>query len=113
MHGIDDDTEALLKKRVYDMAGSVKSIKVYLNDERIPIRNFRQYIDLYVKATSQPGSVFGVATEKKMIHQVINDRWEVAFTLSEGQFQQVHTFLCVVTLFCFDTELAVTLSEGQ
>src|ERR1700723_105282 len=40
MTRIDEDTVALLKKRVYDMAGTVKNIKVYLNDERLKIKNF-------------------------------------------------------------------------
>lgn len=42
MEGIDDDTNALLMKRVYDMAGTVKDVKVFLNDERIKVKNFKQ-----------------------------------------------------------------------
>lgn len=42
MDGIDDDTNALLMKRVYDMAGTVKDVKVFLNDERIKVKNFKQ-----------------------------------------------------------------------
>lgn len=42
MTNIDDDTYSLLTKRVYDMAGTVKGIKVHLNDERIKITNFKQ-----------------------------------------------------------------------
>ena len=34
MDSIDDDTVALLKRCVYDMAGTVKNVKVFLNDER-------------------------------------------------------------------------------
>jgi DNA topoisomerase-2 len=29
-------------KRVYDMAGTVKDIKVYLNDERLKVKGFKQ-----------------------------------------------------------------------
>lgn len=42
MDEIDDDTNALLMKRVYDMAGTVKDVKVFLNDERIKVKNFKQ-----------------------------------------------------------------------
>jgi len=42
MTGIDDDTNALLMKRVYDIAGTVKDVKVFLNDERLKIKGFKQ-----------------------------------------------------------------------
>lgn len=38
---------ALMKKRVYDMAGILK-VKVYLNGKLIPIKNFKDYVSLYV-----------------------------------------------------------------
>lgn len=38
MESIDDDFEALLKKRVYDLAGCCHGVKVYLNDARIKIK---------------------------------------------------------------------------
>lgn len=40
---------ALLKKRVYDMAGILK-VKVYLNGSPTPIKNFKDYVLLYVKS---------------------------------------------------------------
>ena len=42
MAEIDDDTEALLMKRVYDMAGTVRDVKVFLNDERLKVKGFKQ-----------------------------------------------------------------------
>lgn len=42
MDSITDDTFALLSKRVYDMAGTIKDIKVTLNDERIKVKGFKQ-----------------------------------------------------------------------
>jgi DNA topoisomerase-2 len=38
MTSIDDDFEALLKKRVHDLAGCCRGVKVYLNNERIKIK---------------------------------------------------------------------------
>jgi DNA topoisomerase-2 len=82
MTQIDDDLEALLKKRVYDMAGTVSDVKVFLNGERIKIRNFKQYIDMYMNTDN-------AETKPTIVHQIVNDRWEVAFAVSDGQFQQV------------------------
>jgi hypothetical protein len=39
---------ALFKKRVYDMAGILK-VKVFLNGSPVQIKNFEDYILLYVK----------------------------------------------------------------
>lgn len=39
---------ALLKKRVYDMAGILK-VKVFFNGQQIPIKSFKDYVKMYVK----------------------------------------------------------------
>lgn len=92
MDSIDDDTLALLKKRVYDMAGTVKNIKVFLNDERIKIKNFKQYVEMYINSTTaEAADVSGGAAQSKpvVIYEQIHERWEVAFAVSDGSFQQV------------------------
>ncbi|THH17199.1 hypothetical protein EW146_g3569 [Bondarzewia mesenterica] len=92
METIDDDTVSLLKKRVFDMAGTIKDVKVILNDERIKVKNFKQYVEMYLNsaaavATENSG---GAAQPKpSMIYEQINDRWEVAFAVSDGTFQHV------------------------
>jgi DNA topoisomerase-2 len=48
-NGIDDDLEALLYRRVYDMAGTVSGVKVYLNGEHLKV-NFKSYCEMYAKA---------------------------------------------------------------
>jgi hypothetical protein len=40
-------------KRVYDMAGTVKDIKVYLNDERLKVKGFKQ-----VRGNAGPHGLF-------------------------------------------------------
>jgi DNA topoisomerase-2 len=82
---IDDDLEALLKKRVYDLAGCIRDIKVYLNDEKIKVKSFKQYVELYTSSKE----INGLPTKPPILHEIVNDRWEIAFTLSDGQFQQV------------------------
>ena len=49
IEGLSPDLIALLKKRVYDISAVTdKSIKVKYNSEVIPVKNFQQYIDLYI-----------------------------------------------------------------
>lgn len=42
MVDIDDDTFSLLTKRVYDMAGTVKGVKVFLDGTRIKVDSFKK-----------------------------------------------------------------------
>jgi len=92
MDKIDEDTAGLLRKRVYDMAGTVKDIKVFLNDERLKIKNFKQYVEMYINSVkAEAAETSGGAAQPKpvIIHEQIGTRWEVAFAVSDGAFQQV------------------------
>lgn len=92
MDTIEDDTVALLKKRVYDMAGTVKDIKVFLNDERLKIKGFKSYVDMYItSAAAEAAESSGGAAQSKsvVIYEQVEPRWEVAFAVSEGSFQHV------------------------
>lgn len=90
--GIDDDLEALLFRRVYDMAGTSRGVKVHLNGEQVKLANFKAYCDLYAKSiaaerTAEEGGAptCTVEIDKDKSHP----RWEVGFTVSDGTFQQV------------------------
>ncbi|CAG8655859.1 10663_t:CDS:2, partial [Paraglomus occultum] len=72
MTTIDNDTEALLIKRVYDLAGSVKDVKVFLNGERIKVKNFKQYCELYFMTDVADGEA-----RPTLVYENVNDRWEV------------------------------------
>ncbi|KAK9236641.1 DNA topoisomerase [Lipomyces kononenkoae] len=113
MTKLDDDLIGIMMRRVYDLAGSVRNIKVYLNNERLKIRNFKQYIEMYVNALSEnvdvkdevavkasdsdgegddkPAvNVLATAGPKPVvIHEIVNDRWEIGFAVSDGSFNQV------------------------
>jgi DNA topoisomerase-2 len=92
MNSIDEDTVSLLKKRVYDIAGTVKDVKVFLNDERLKIKTFKQYVDMYLSsAAAEQAEVSGGAAQVKpsVIYEQIDPRWEVAFAVSDGTFQYV------------------------
>ncbi|KAJ6573911.1 DNA topoisomerase II [Mycena vulgaris] len=91
MDKIDEDTASLLRKRVYDMAGTVKDIKVFFNDKRITnVKNFKQYVELYLSSAAAVNDAGGAApTKPLLIYERINNRWEIGFAVSDGSFQQV------------------------
>ena len=70
------DMLSLLKKRVYDIGAvtdhSIKKIKVELNGETIPVKNFQQYIDIYI----------GGKDETKRVYEQSDERWEYAVAMS-------------------------------
>ncbi|XP_015240259.1 PREDICTED: DNA topoisomerase 2-alpha-like [Cyprinodon variegatus] len=81
---LDKDTVALMTRRAYDIAGSTKGVKVFFNGKRLPITGFRSYVDMFVK--DKVDELGGPLT---VVHEVVNDRWEVCLTMSEKGFQQV------------------------
>lgn len=92
MDGMDDDFEALAKRRVYDMAGSCQGVKVFLNDQRIKVTKFKQYMEMYTKAIKRESLIDGgsAAAEKEVIlTDNPHERWEIGFAVSDGSFQQV------------------------
>ncbi|CAK3757994.1 DNA topoisomerase 2 [Lecanosticta acicola] len=90
MDKMDEDFEALVKRRVYDMAGTAKGVKVYLNGERIKISKFKQYMEMYTKAIkSENLANDGTAPEQVILTDNPHERWEIGFAVSDGSFQQV------------------------
>ncbi|KAK4703211.1 DNA topoisomerase II, partial [Phenoliferia sp. Uapishka_3] len=100
MTEFDADTVSLIQKRVYDMAGITKGVKVFLNKKRITIKNFKAYVEMYTQASegakpaaalagADPIAEAAAAAKSTIIYEQYGDRWEVAFAVSEGQFQQV------------------------
>jgi DNA topoisomerase-2 len=79
--GLSMDMISLLKKRVYDVAAITdKSLKVKYNSGLIPIKNFQQYIDLYI----------GDKTTSLRVYEENGERWEYAVALSPtSEFIQV------------------------
>lgn len=84
MDHLDADVVSVLRRRVYDLAGTTHGVTVSLNDQVIPMKDFREYVNLYVKALNKKND-----EEAKVLYVKPNDRWEVAFTLSENQFNQM------------------------
>ncbi|GAA5989920.1 hypothetical protein JCM11641_002811 [Rhodosporidiobolus odoratus] len=111
MTELDPDTLSLLYKRVWDMAGITKKVKVYLNGKLLRCKDFKTYVEKYISGVNEVSGA-GAAKKKKkdgapedddlvgapeageaskptVVYETVGDRWEVAFAVSEGQFQQV------------------------
>ncbi|KAL4687383.1 hypothetical protein H8959_019511 [Pygathrix nigripes] len=71
MQSLDKDIVALMVRRAYDIAGSTKDVKVFLNGNKLPDK---------LDETGNP---------LKVIHEQVNHRWEVCLTMSEKGFQQI------------------------
>jgi DNA topoisomerase II len=112
MDSIDDDTLSLLQRRVYDMAGTMKTVnaagkkhgkdvKVFLNGERISIKSFKSYVDMYVNSATETAAEKGGAAgvTPTVVYERLNERWEVAFTISEtGNFQHISFANSIATI---------------
>jgi DNA topoisomerase-2 len=89
MDGIDDDFEALIKRRTYDMAGTLRGIKVYLDGTRVKVASFAKYMEMYTKAISREQGKSEDDKEKDVIITDKHDRWDIGFAVSDGSFNQV------------------------
>ncbi|XP_058073689.1 DNA topoisomerase 2-like isoform X2 [Magnolia sinica] len=86
MTHLEDDVVALMKKRVVDVAGCLgKTVKVELNGQKVPVKSFLDYINLYLQSAAKSRDVESVPR----ITEKVNDRWEICVSLSDGHFQQV------------------------
>ena len=79
-NGLTSDMFALLKKRTYDIAAvtdqSAKKVKVHYNGDLAPIKNFQQYIDMYI------GQKTGGVGDGARVYEAQGERWEYAVALS-------------------------------
>ena len=81
IHGLTPDIIALLKKRTYDIAAVTdKTIKVKYNGEIVPVKNFEQYMNMYI----------GDKTETPRVYEENGQRWEYGVALTPtNEFSQV------------------------
>ncbi|KAL2009643.1 hypothetical protein VTN00DRAFT_5450 [Thermoascus crustaceus] len=88
MDGMDDDFEALVKRRVYDLAGTTK-VAVKLNGTRVPVRNFKKYMEMYIKGIQKERGEDTTTAKCEIVTTNPDPRWEIGFAVSDGAFQQV------------------------
>ena len=81
IQGLTTDMISLLKKRVYDIAAVTdKALKVKCDSNIIPVKNFQQYVDMYI----------GNKTDTPRVYEENGERWEYAVAMSPSlEFIQV------------------------
>src|SRR3989344_4401248 len=79
--GLDQDTYQIICKRAYDAAACTgKDVMIYLNGQKLNIREFESYVSLYI----------GNKVVAKRVYAQPHERWEIAACLaSNHKFQQV------------------------
>ena len=54
MTHLEDDVVSLMRKRVIDMAGTLgETVNVELNGKMVPVKNFSNYVNWYIKSASR------------------------------------------------------------
>ena len=70
---LTDDMIRLIERRTYDIAACTdNNVSVYFNDNLITYKSFEKYVDLYI----------GDKKETTRSFESVNDRWEIAATIS-------------------------------
>lgn len=81
LKGLTEDIVKVFKKRVYDLSATVQDVTIYLNDKKLPIKNFEKYVELYIGSSKK---------ETPRVFEVVNERWEIgACTSPTGSFQHI------------------------
>ncbi|XP_032242612.2 DNA topoisomerase 2-alpha isoform X2 [Nematostella vectensis] len=89
METLDRDTVALLTRRAYDIAASVRGVSVILNGKKLKVKTFKDYVQLCLKGATKDKEEDDEEEKKPtVVHEVVNNRWEVCVTVSDKGFQQ-------------------------
>jgi DNA topoisomerase II len=77
---ITDDIFQLFHRRIIDACATTnKDVSVYFNDEKLSIKDFEKYAELFINKDEQPH-----------VYEVSNERWEiVAAPSNTGIFEQI------------------------
>lgn len=79
LKGITDDIYELFKRRTIDAAACTnKTVTVSFNDEKLPVKDFEKYAELFIDKKESP-----------LIYENCNERWEVAVGLSKNNYEQI------------------------
>jgi DNA topoisomerase-2 len=97
---LTDDMYSLMKRRVYDIAGTTKNraknpVKVYFNSEDININTFEDYIKLYYQQDQ----------EIQLIYEDYGQRWKVGVVFDPTSGYQHVSFVNHISTFMGGTHL--------
>jgi DNA topoisomerase-2 len=100
LKNLTDDMESILKRRVYDIAGTTNSlVKVFYNDVHIDVKTFEDYIKLYY------------AEEVDVIYADINERWSVGVVYDSNASFQHMSFVNKISTFQGGTHLNYVVNQ--
>lgn len=78
LNEIDDDVKSLILRRCLDISVYCQGIKVYFNSKLLPVKNFKDYMKLFIDNDSE------LFTDK------LDDKWEIGLTKSgDGGFSHI------------------------
>jgi len=80
LKGLTDDIYELFRRRTIDAAACTnKNVTVFFNDEKLPVKDFEKYAELFIDKQEDP-----------LIYETCNDRWEIAVSTSRnGVYEQI------------------------
>lgn len=58
-----------MSRRAYDIAASSRGVKVFLNDHKLPVKTFKDYVDFYIK-----GKEDEMGNNLKVVYEQPNER---------------------------------------
>eukprot|EP00927_Polykrikos_kofoidii_P020904 TRINITY_DN19978_c0_g1_i1.p1 TRINITY_DN19978_c0_g1~~TRINITY_DN19978_c0_g1_i1.p1 ORF type:complete len:1282 (-),score=268.81 TRINITY_DN19978_c0_g1_i1:245-4090(-) len=86
MKDFEEDTVALLRRRVYDIAGtSGERVTVFLDGKQLPVKSFQDYCGLFHSG------------EESYAYARVNKRWEVLVAKSDGEGFQHCSFVNAIS----------------
>ena len=75
------DMVSLMERRVYDIAGTTdKSLNLWYNGEKLSIKSFEKYIDLYL-------------VDQIKVYEKVHDRWEIGVSVSQTDKFENYSFV--------------------
>ena len=86
------DIISLFKRRVYDISALTrKNVKIYLNEEKVNVKNFYDYVSLFElgegKSLEEVSKIKIQCSEQSIKFK--ENRWEIIITPSDGEFSQM------------------------
>lgn len=83
MSKMSDDMYELFKRRTIDCCACTnKNVSVFFNDEKLPVKDFEKYAELFIDKSESP-----------LIYEECNERWEVAVGFSKNGVYEHNSFV--------------------
>lgn len=99
IENITEDIKKIILKRAIDISVYCPKVKVYFNDKLIPVKNFKEYINMYIEDNSE------------IFYEKLDENWEIGVIKStDDQFEQVSM---VNGIFTYEGGTHVTFISNQ